>query len=182
MNLWEEFRCHLLIWPNLDHRSWQIPKKLLSVPPIYLLQFIFGIFNFSGRYFVSEADGRGFNQKQPSLKKIEGFGLKGTNWGWEESLLGKIFEFLHLLFFLGHQRYHHFSTNVSSSFSPQDYLNNPMFDSLNNQRTHRYWPHNSSSDRGTITLRPLTSKKLTTSGALHRKMMGPRSACKVLSW
>jgi len=81
----------------------------------------------------------------------------------------------------GHQRYHHFSTNVSSSFSPQDYLNNPMFDSLNNQRTHRYWPHNSSSDRGTITLRPLTSKKLTTSGALHRKMMGPRSACKVLS-
>jgi len=78
----------------------------------------------------------------------------------------------------GHQRYHHFSTNASS-FSPQDYLNNPMFDSLNNHRSHRYWPGHTSNDR-TITLRPLTSKKLN-SGALHRKMMGPRSACKVLS-
>lgn len=78
----------------------------------------------------------------------------------------------------GHQRYHHFSSNVSS-FSPQDYLNNPMLDSLNNHRSHRYWPRASSSDR-TITLRPLASKKLN-SGALHRKMMAPRSACKVLS-
>ena len=59
-----------------------------------------------------------------------------------------------------------------SSFSPQDYLNNPMFDSLNNHH-RRYWP---SQDR-TITLRPLTSKK----HSLHRKMMTPRSACKVLS-
>jgi hypothetical protein len=45
-----------------------------------------------------------------------------------------------------------------SSFSPQDYLNNPMFDSLNASRYRRYWPTSggSSSDR-TITLRPLMS-------------------------
>ena len=86
---------------------------------------------------------------------------------------------LQFITFSGHQRFHHFSTNVSS-FSPQDYLNNPMFDSLNNHRSHRYWPHTGSSSDRTITLRPLTSKKLN-SGALHRKMMAPRSACKVLS-
>ena len=70
-----------------------------------------------------------------------------------------------------HGRY----SNVSS-FSPQDYLNSPLFDSLNHRR---YWPHSSSTDR-TITLRPLSSKKLN-GGTLHRKMMAPRSACKVLS-
>jgi len=56
---------------------------------------------------------------------------------------------------------------VSTGFSPQDYLNNPMFDSLNNgHRRHRYWGSNHLHhshhlhDRSTITLRPLMGKKL----------------------
>ena len=58
-----------------------------------------------------------------------------------------------------------------SSFSPQDYLKNPMFDSLNHR--NRYWPN---ADR-TITLRPLTARKI------NKKIIGgPRNACKVLSW
>ena len=57
-----------------------------------------------------------------------------------------------------------------SSFSPQDYLKNPMFDSLNHR--NRYWPN---ADR-TITLRPLNARKI------NKKIIGgPRNACKVLS-
>lgn len=67
--------------------------------------------------------------------------------------------------------YHQPTTSYVSSFSPQDYLNNPMFDSLNHHR--RYWPHDK-----TITLRPLTSKGK--NSGLHRKMTA-RNACKVLS-
>lgn len=63
------------------------------------------------------------------------------------------------------------TTNYVSSFSPQDYLNNPMFDSLNHHR--RYWPHDK-----TITLRPLATKAK--NSGLHRKMTA-RNACKVLS-
>lgn len=72
------------------------------------------------------------------------------------------------------RRYYSPSSNYVTSFSPQDYLNNPMFDSLNHHR--RYWPH----DR-TITLRPLTSRAK--NSGLHRKMQfaSPRNACKVLS-
>ena len=73
-------------------------------------------------------------------------------------------------------RYYHGPTSnyVTTSFSPQDYLNNPMFDSLNHHR--RYWPH-----ERTITLRPLTSRAK--NSGLHRKMQmaSPRNACKVLS-
>ena len=59
-----------------------------------------------------------------------------------------------------------------SSFSPQDYLKNPMFDSLNHRS--RYWPN---ADR-TITLRPLNA----TTRKINKKIIGgPRSACKVLS-
>lgn len=59
-----------------------------------------------------------------------------------------------------------------SSFSPQDYLKNPMFDSLNHRS--RYWPN---ADR-TITLRPLNATR-----KINKKIIGagPRSACKVLS-
>ena len=69
-----------------------------------------------------------------------------------------------------------------SSFSPQDYLNNPMFDSLNASRHRRYWPSSggggsglSSSDR-TITLRPLVTS---TKRNVHKRL--PLSdTCKVL--
>lgn len=73
------------------------------------------------------------------------------------------------------RRYYGPSSNYVTSFSPQDYLNNPMFDSLNHHR--RYWPH---SDR-TITLRPLTSRAK--NSGFHRKMQmaSPRNACRVLS-
>ena len=64
-----------------------------------------------------------------------------------------------------------------SSFSPQDYLNNPMFDSLNASRYRRYWPSSggSSSDR-TITLRPLMS---TPKRNVHKRFQLTES-CKVL--
>ena len=65
------------------------------------------------------------------------------------------------------------SSNYVTSFSPQDYLNNPMFDSLNHHR--RYWPH-----ERTITLRPLTSRSKN-SGLRKMQMASPRNACKVLS-
>ena len=67
---------------------------------------------------------------------------------------------------VGTNGFYHHSTSSGSSFSPQDYLNNPMFDSLNHHR--RYWPH----DR-TITLRPLSGKRSFVSR--------PRNACRVLS-
>ena len=64
-----------------------------------------------------------------------------------------------------------------SSFSPQDYLNNPMFDSLNASRYRRYWPTSggTSSDR-TITLRPLMS---TPKRNVHKRFQLTES-CKVL--
>jgi len=64
-----------------------------------------------------------------------------------------------------------------SSFSPQDYLNNPMFDSLNASRHRRYWPTSggASSDR-TITLRPLMS---TPKRNVHKRFQLTES-CKVL--
>lgn len=57
-------------------------------------------------------------------------------------------------------------------FSPQDYLNNPMFDSLHQNR--RYWP---SSER-TITLRPLGS--LAKKNAHKKVPMMNLNSCKVL--
>lgn len=59
--------------------------------------------------------------------------------------------------------------------SPQEYLNNPMFDSLQNR--HRlYWPIN---DR-TITLKPLTSLK-SGKGLQHKMMQRTgKNSCKVL--
>ena len=62
-----------------------------------------------------------------------------------------------------------------SSFSPQDYLNNPMFDSLNASRYRRYWPTGTSSDR-TITLRPLMS---TPKRNVHKRFQLTET-CKVL--
>lgn len=75
------------------------------------------------------------------------------------------------------------SSNYQSSytsFSPQDYLKSPMFESLNNHHRimHRYWPQNH--DRNTITLRPLTAKKLSSRDSSSSRKM-PRNACKVLS-
>jgi len=57
--------------------------------------------------------------------------------------------------------------------SPQEYLSNPMFDSL--QQRHRlYWPIN---DR-TITLKPLTSLK--SKGLQHKMHKSTKNGCKVL--
>ena len=63
-----------------------------------------------------------------------------------------------------------------SSFSPQDYLNNPMFDSLNASRHRRYWPTSGSSSDRTITLRPLMS---TPKRIVHKRFQLTES-CKVL--
>ena len=63
-----------------------------------------------------------------------------------------------------------------SSFSPQDYLNNPMFDSLNASRHRRYWPTSGSSIDRTITLRPFMS---TTKRNVHKRFQLSDS-CKVL--
>ena len=63
-----------------------------------------------------------------------------------------------------------------SSFSPQDYLNNPMFDSLNASRYRRYWPTSGSSSDRTITLRPLMS---TPKRNVHKRFQLSES-CKVL--
>lgn len=70
-----------------------------------------------------------------------------------------------------------FQHSSYTSFSPQDYLKSPMFESLNNHHRimHRYWPQNH--DRNTITLRPLTAKKLSSRDSSSRKL----NACKVLS-
>ena len=59
----------------------------------------------------------------------------------------------------------------SSFVSPQDYLNNPMFDSLNNRSHKLHWGQ-SGSDK-TITLKPLSmltkKRKKSSSSNLHRK-------------
>ena len=67
-------------------------------------------------------------------------------------------------------------SQTSKGFSPQDYLNNPMFDSLNNSHRHRYWG-SSHYDRSTITLRPFnvgSSKKT----SFQKKL--PLTNCKVI--
>lgn len=63
-----------------------------------------------------------------------------------------------------------------SSFSPQDYLNNPMFDSLHHRhsRAGRYWP-NSAND--VVTLRPLSTIAKKNGNRKHHAFS---SACKVL--
>ena len=70
----------------------------------------------------------------------------------------------------GHSSISHFS-----SISPQDYLNNPMFDSLNEQRRNRlYWRNDK-----TISLKPLVVKR---TRSLQRKLPNPisRNGCKVI--
>lgn len=57
-----------------------------------------------------------------------------------------------------------------ASFSPQDYLNNPMFDSLHHRR---YWP-----TERTITLRPLGN--ITKKNVINKKLPINRNSCKVL--
>ncbi len=71
----------------------------------------------------------------------------------------------------GHSSISHFS-----SISPQEYLANPMFDSLNeHQRRHRrlYWP---SHDK-TISLKPLVVKR---TRSLQRKLPPMKSGCRVI--
>jgi hypothetical protein len=115
-------------------------------------------------------------QQQPSVSKNNnnnnGYHHKTTNGGYIPSIYSNPPHRPRVMSTVD-RRYYTGPNNYVSSFSPQDYLNNPMFDSLNHHR--RYWPQ----DR-TITLRPLTSKAKNGS-ALHRKMMAPRNACKVLS-
>ncbi len=76
------------------------------------------------------------------------------------------------------------STSSSSSsygfvggFSPQDYLNNPMFESLHSHQ-RRYWP--SPSTDMTITLRPLSQLAKRNVGKKTFGSRGSISACKVL--
>jgi hypothetical protein len=65
------------------------------------------------------------------------------------------------------------NNNRNGYASPQEYLSNPMFDSL--QHRHRlYWPIN---DR-TITLKPLTTLK--NKGLQHKMQKSTRNGCKVL--
>ena len=61
---------------KFDQKKWNIPKNGLYAPPISFTHYlIFECFNFSGRYFVREADGSRILQdiqifsskKQPSL-------------------------------------------------------------------------------------------------------------------
>ena len=70
----------------------------------------------------------------------------------------------------GHSSISHFS------ISPQDYLANPMFDSLNdNRRRHRlYWP--SHGDK-TISLKPLVVKR---TRSLQRKLPPMKNGCRVI--
>jgi len=62
-----------------------------------------------------------------------------------------------------------------NSMSPQDYLANPMFDSLNeNRRTRRlHWPSNDK----TISLKPLVVKR---TRSLQRKLPPIKSGCRVI--
>ena len=77
----------------------------------------------------------------------------------------------------GHSSISHFS------ISPQDYLANPMFDSLNDNRRQRlYWPSlsNSSSsnnDNKTISLKPLVVKRTRN---LQRKLPPLKNGCRVI--
>ena len=68
----------------------------------------------------------------------------------------------------GHSSISHFS------ISPQDYLANPMFDSLNDTRRHRlYWPSNDK----TISLKPLVVKR---TRSLQRKLPLTKGGCRVI--
>lgn len=68
----------------------------------------------------------------------------------------------------GHSSISHFS------ISPQDYLANPMFDSLNDQRRNRrYWP---ATDKP-ISLKPLVVKR---TRSLQRKLPPIKSGCRVI--
>ena len=73
----------------------------------------------------------------------------------------------------GHHQY--------NSISPQDYLANPMFDSLKEQRRNRlYWLNpSSSSDHGgkTISLKPLVVKR---TRSLQRKLPPMKNGCRVI--
>ena len=78
----------------------------------------------------------------------------------------------------GHSSISHFS------ISPQEYLANPMFDSLNdhNRRKsgfNRYWLHNinHSSDNKTISLKPLVVKR---TRSLQRKLPPIKNGCRVI--
>jgi len=75
----------------------------------------------------------------------------------------------------GHSSISHFS------ISPQDYLANPMFDSLNDNRRHRlYWPSSSNSsshDNKTISLKPLVVKRTRN---LQRKLPPLKNGCRVI--
>ena len=75
-----------------------------------------------------------------------------------------------------HHNPHHYGYGGSgnsggyASFSPQDYLNNPMFDTLHHRR---YWP-----TERTITLRPLGN--ITKKNVMNKKLPINRNSCKVL--
>jgi len=66
-----------------------------------------------------------------------------------------------------------------NSMSPQDYLANPMFDSLKeNRRTSRFhWPTISNSNDKTISLKPLVVKR---TRSLQRKLPPIKSGCRVI--
>jgi hypothetical protein len=77
----------------------------------------------------------------------------------------------------GHSSISHFSSYVS----PQDYLANPMFDSLNDNRRHRrlYWPSKmmTSNENKTISLKPLVVKR---TRSLQRKLPPFKNGCRVV--
>lgn len=75
-----------------------------------------------------------------------------------------------------HRSFHSFngSSNTSCHFSPTDYLNNPMFDTLH---ARRYWP-SAGRDSGTITLRPLGN--LAKKNVHKRIPLVNKNSCKVL--
>ena len=86
--------------------------------------------------------------------------------------------------------YDYSGSSSSGGFSPQDYLNNPMFESLNSQR-RRYWGGGGSGGFGggglgggyggkTITLRPSSLGGLTKK-TVHKKLgLINKDSCKVL--
>ena len=74
----------------------------------------------------------------------------------------------------GHSSISHFS------ISPQEYLANPMFDSLNDNRRsgfNRYWPTGVHVGDKTISLKPLVVKRTRN---LQRKLPLNRNGCRVI--
>ena len=71
----------------------------------------------------------------------------------------------------------------------QDYLSNPMFDSLHQQQRRRYWPGGASGGGiggsgigvgDTITLRPLSNLTKKNVMSAHRRLPMSKNSCKVL--